>query len=48
MTVEAKNHEAWFRSRVEEALKDPRDTTPHSKLMHQVQTLIDEKRREKS
>ncbi|MDA7429079.1 StaA [Primorskyibacter aestuariivivens] len=48
MTVEAKPHDAWFRSKVEEALKDPRDTTPHSKVMHQVQTLIDEKRREKS
>jgi DNA-damage-inducible protein J len=48
VTVEAKAHDAWFRSRVEEALKDPRDTTPHSKVMHQLQTLIGEKRRQKS
>jgi DNA-damage-inducible protein J len=48
VTAETKSHDAWFRSRVQEALKDPRPPISHAHALHQLQTLIDEKRQEQT
>jgi len=48
VTAETKSHDAWFRSRVQEALKDPRPPISHAHAMHQLQTLIDEKCQEQT
>lgn len=38
-------YDAWFRSKVQQALADPRPAMPHAQVMDEVQTLIDRKRR---
>lgn len=48
MAAETKTHDAWFQSKVHDALSDQRAATPHAEAMQQVQALIDDKRREKS
>ena len=48
MTAEMTSHDAWFRSKVEEALNDQQAATPHSYVMNLVQAVIDEKRRQQS
>ena len=41
---DAEAHDAWFRAKVQEALDDPRPTTPHEQVMSNSQALIDGKR----
>ncbi|MFV1805097.1 hypothetical protein [Phaeobacter sp. Ax4a-4a] len=48
MTAEMKSHDAWFRSKVKEALNDQHAATPHSTAMNLVQAVIDEKSRQQS
>jgi DNA-damage-inducible protein J len=48
VTAETKSHDAWFRSKVKEALNDGQAATPHTKVMNLVQALINEKRRQQS
>jgi hypothetical protein len=45
VAVEINPHETWFLSKVQEALNDSGAATTHFQAMHQVQVLIDEKRR---
>jgi DNA-damage-inducible protein J len=37
-------YDAWFRAKVQAALTDARPSVSHSKVMDEVQTLIDQKR----
>lgn len=48
MTAEMTSHDAWFRSKVKEALNDQQAAPPHSYVMNLVQAVIDEKRRQQS
>lgn len=48
MTAKTTTYDVWFRAKVEAALEDARATTPHSEVMHKVQELIENKRRERS
>ncbi len=48
VTGEMTSHDAWFRSKVKEALNDQQAATPHSNVMNLVQAVIDEKRRQQS
>ena len=48
LTADPDAYDAWFRSKVQEALNDPRPAVSHAKAMQEAQTLIDEKRRAKS
>lgn len=41
-------YDAWFRTKVQEALQDPRPATPHNVVMQDAQALIDAKRRARS
>jgi DNA-damage-inducible protein J len=45
LTVDRQTHDAWFRSKVHEALADPRPALPHQAVMDEAQALIDRKRR---
>ena len=45
LTADPEAHDAWFRSKVHEALADTRPAVPHSKVMDDAQALIDKKRR---
>jgi DNA-damage-inducible protein J len=38
-------YDAWFRSKVQEALTDLKPPTPHQDVMDEVQAVIDAKRR---
>jgi hypothetical protein len=38
---EAREHEDWFRSQVEQALADPRPGVPNDMVMDQTRALID-------
>lgn len=38
-------YDAWFRTKVQEALADPRPATPHDQVMQKARALIDGKRR---
>ena len=44
LTADPDAYDAWFRSKVQEALDDPRPTTPQSQVMQDAQALIDKKR----
>jgi len=44
LTADPNVYDAWFRSKVQEALDDPRPTTPQSQVMQDAQALIDKKR----
>lgn len=48
LTANPDAYDAWFRTKVQEALDDPRPTVPHTQVMQEAQALIDEKRRAKS
>lgn len=38
---DARNHDAWFREKVEEALKQPGLSAPHEPFMDETRALID-------
>lgn len=38
---EAREHDAWFRAKVREALDDPRPGIPHETVMAETRALID-------
>ena len=48
LTADPDAYDAWFRAKVQEALDDPRPTTPHAKAMQDAQVVIDGKRLAKS
>lgn len=45
LTADPDAHDAWFRAKVQEALADPRPSTPHDQVMREARALIDGKRR---
>lgn len=45
LTADPDAYDAWFRAKVEEALCDPRSTTPHEQVMQEARALINGKRR---
>lgn len=45
LAVDPQAHDAWFRTKVREALNDTRPAVPHSQVMDEAQALIDAKRR---
>jgi DNA-damage-inducible protein J len=45
LTADPAAHDAWFRSRVREALNDKRPAIAHRQVMDEAQALIDRKRR---
>ena len=42
-TAEAEAYEAWFRTKVREALDDPRPGIPHEQVMAEMQAIIEGK-----
>lgn len=45
LTADPESHDAWFRSKVIEALTDDRPSVSHEQTMDDVQKLIDQKHR---
>jgi len=45
LTADPQSHDAWFRAKVHEALKDPGPSIPHAQVMDEAQKLIGSKRR---
>ncbi len=45
LTTDPQAHDAWFRTKVQEALADNRPAVPHHRVMDDVQAAIDRKRR---
>jgi len=45
LTADPAAYDMWFRAKVQEALADPRPTTPHAQVMQEARALIDGKRR---
>ena len=45
LTVDPEAYDAWFRTKVQEALDDTRPTVSHQQAMSEAQALIDRKRR---
>ena len=45
LTSDPASYDAWFRSKVREALDDQRPAAPHRQVMDEAQALIDRKRR---
>ena len=48
LTADPEAHDKWFRTKVREALGDPRPAIPHEQAMDRAQALIDGKRRARS
>jgi len=48
LTADPDAYDAWFRTKVQEALDDQRPATPQAQVMQDAQALIDEKRRARS
>jgi DNA-damage-inducible protein J len=48
LTADPEAYDAWFRSKVREALDDPRPAVPHQQVMDEAQAIIDRKRRARS
>ena len=48
LTADPQAHDAWFRTKVREALADARPAIPHQQVMDEAQALIDRKRRARS
>jgi len=48
LTTDPEVYDAWFRSKVQEALDDKRPSVPHRQVMDEAQALIDRKRRARS
>jgi predicted transcriptional regulator len=38
---EAREHDAWFRAQVQQALADPRPGIPHDAVMAEIRAIID-------
>jgi DNA-damage-inducible protein J len=47
LTADPEAYDAWFRSKVQEALDDKRPAAPHRQVMDDAQALIDSKRRDR-
>jgi DNA-damage-inducible protein J len=45
LAMDPEAYDAWFRSRVQEALNDKRPPVAHEKVMEEAQKIIDRKRR---
>jgi DNA-damage-inducible protein J len=45
LTTDPAAYDAWFRTKVQEALGDPRPTKPHDQVMQEARALIDGKHR---
>lgn len=45
LTSDPLAHDAWFRSKVQQAMADSKPAVPHSQVMDEAQTIIDRKRR---
>lgn len=45
LTMEPKDYDAWFRTKVREALTDPDHVISHQEIMDETQNLINKKRR---
>ena len=45
LTTNPDTHDAWFWTKVREALADMRPGVPHQQVMDEVRALIDSKRR---
>lgn len=45
LTADPDAYDAWFRTKVQEALANPGPTTPHAQVMRDARALIDGKRR---
>jgi hypothetical protein len=45
---EAREHDAWFRRQVQQALDDPRPGVPQNKVMTQMRAIIDRLRSKKA
>ncbi|PVB60405.1 type II toxin-antitoxin system RelB/DinJ family antitoxin [Labrenzia sp. 011] len=45
LTADPDVYDAWFRSKVQEALADQRPVTPHNQVMQEVRAMIDGKQR---
>lgn len=43
-SVDPDAYDAWFRTKVQEALHDTRQAVPHQQVMDEAQALIDSKR----
>ena len=48
LTVDREAYDAWFRTKVQEALDGPLSPAPHNQVMDDAQALIDAKRRARS
>ena len=48
MAADVNSYNAWFRAKGQEALDDPRTSTPHSDVMQATQALIEAKRQRKT
>ena len=48
LTANPDAYDAWFRTKVQEALDDPRPATSQPQAMQEAQALIDKKRRARS
>ena len=48
LTVDPEAYDAWFRTKVQEALADKRPALLHKQVMRDTQALIDRKRRARS
>ena len=48
LTADPEAHDKWFRTKVREALDDPRPAIAHEQVMGRTQALIDGKRRARS
>jgi DNA-damage-inducible protein J len=47
LTADPEAYDAWFRTKVQEALDDKRPAVPHRRVMDEAQALIDSKRRDR-
>lgn len=45
LTADPTAYDTWFRTKVQEALADPRPATPHNQVMQEALALIEGKRR---
>jgi len=45
LTADPAAYDTWFRTKVQEALADPRPAAPHVQVMQEARALIDGKRR---
>ena len=45
LTADPEAHDAWFRTKVQEAMRDTRPSVPHQQVMDEAQAVIDRKRR---